>query len=111
MPTATNNKPEWLEQKFGRLTVVGFENRKGVWYWKCTCECGKQTTVNPKLIKRGSTLSCGCLGKEKRLAALTKGRHEHWNLYGRWAGMKNRCQNPNEPGYKNYGARGITVCS
>jgi hypothetical protein len=24
--------------------------------------------------------------------------------------MKNRCGNPNEPAYKNYGNRGITVC-
>ena len=24
--------------------------------------------------------------------------------------MKNRCYNPNHMGYKNYGARGITVC-
>lgn len=28
--------------------------------------------------------------------------------YGVWAGMKKRCNNPNEPGYKNYGGRGIT---
>lgn len=25
-------------------------------------------------------------------------------------GMKNRCYNPNNPAYKNYGARGITIC-
>ena len=24
--------------------------------------------------------------------------------------MKNRCYNPNEDSYKNYGARGITIC-
>ena len=28
-----------------------------------------------------------------------------------WCGMKARCNNPNEPAYKNYGARGIRVCA
>lgn len=29
----------------------------------------------------------------------------------RWKSMKNRCYNPNAPDYKNYGAKGVTVCS
>lgn len=31
-------------------------------------------------------------------------------LYGRWRGVINRCENPNQPNYQNYGARGITIC-
>ena len=31
-------------------------------------------------------------------------------LYRIWQGMKNRCFNPKNPDYKNYGGRGITVC-
>ena len=31
-------------------------------------------------------------------------------LYSVWEGMRARCNNPNTPGYKNYGGRGITVC-
>src|SRR5215468_2255045 len=27
-----------------------------------------------------------------------------------WCGMKQRCSNPNETCYRNYGGRGITVC-
>jgi hypothetical protein len=34
---------------------------------------------------------------------------EHPN-YVIWASMKNRCCNPQEPQYKNYGGRGITYC-
>lgn len=30
--------------------------------------------------------------------------------YQRWRGMRDRCNNPNNPGYKNYGGRGIKVC-
>jgi hypothetical protein len=34
----------------------------------------------------------------------------HSPTYSSWAAMKNRCSNPNNPSYKNYGARGISVC-
>src|SRR5258708_4738298 len=31
-------------------------------------------------------------------------------LYDVWQGMKQRCFNPNHPGYRHWGGRGITVC-
>lgn len=34
----------------------------------------------------------------------------HPNLFGVWESMKSRCNNPNRPKYKDYGARGIKVC-
>ncbi len=34
-------------------------------------------------------------------------KHE---LYAVWRGMKARCYNENNPSYKHYGARGISVC-
>lgn len=36
---------------------------------------------------------------------LGKGR-----LFSIWVNMKTRCLNPNTPSFKNYGARGITIC-
>jgi hypothetical protein len=30
--------------------------------------------------------------------------------YRSWAAMKQRCLNPNRPGYKHYGGRGVTIC-
>lgn len=30
--------------------------------------------------------------------------------YRAWSAMKERCGNPNDPGFKNYGGRGIEVC-
>lgn len=32
-------------------------------------------------------------------------------LYKIWLNMKERCLNPNESAYKNYGERGITICN
>jgi hypothetical protein len=34
----------------------------------------------------------------------------HTRAYSIWTGVKNRCQNPNEPAYPRYGGRGITLC-
>ncbi len=31
-------------------------------------------------------------------------------LYNTWASMHQRCNNPNDPGYHNYGGRGVVVC-
>lgn len=41
--------------------------------------------------------------------------YEKHGMYGTtehtiWSGMLNRCNNPNNKAYKNYGGRGITVC-
>lgn len=33
-----------------------------------------------------------------------------FRLKSRWENMKQRCNNPNNQGYKNYGGRGIKVC-
>lgn len=32
-------------------------------------------------------------------------------LYMVWCGMKQRCQNQNNPSYKTYGGRGVEVCA
>jgi len=34
----------------------------------------------------------------------------HTRTWKSWDSMKQRCNNPNTPGYENYGGRGITVC-
>lgn len=40
----------------------------------------------------------------------TKHGLSHSNTYRSWAGMIQRCTNPNNPRYKDWGGRGITVC-
>jgi len=39
-------------------------------------------------------------------------RHGHWDhpLYKTWRNMMSRCYNESDRAFKNYGARGITVC-
>lgn len=35
---------------------------------------------------------------------------KHPRAYVSWRGMQNRCNNPNTPAFKNYGARGVKIC-
>jgi hypothetical protein len=46
---------------------------------------------------------------KKSGSRLTHGMR-HTKLYKKWASMKNRCTNANEPSYKYYGGRGIKLC-
>lgn len=103
-------------QKFGRWTVVGTDKRE---YGKhtryiCKCECGTEKSVSGPSLKIGSSLSCGCLQKERIVSALTK--HGHTCLtgttstYNIWRSMNQRCYNKNSRPYKDYGGRGISVC-
>lgn len=38
-------------------------------------------------------------------------RQQYKQIYWCWKAIKQRCQNPNCKAYKNYGARGISVCN
>lgn len=56
-------------------------------------------------LKQGLTTSCGCVRKEVHT---THGRHGV-GIYTTWASMKNRCLNPDNAHFHNYGGRGIKV--
>lgn len=98
-------------QTFGRLFIEKQSKNIGNRIsWDCNCICGKKTVVLGCNLVSKHTTSCGCFGKEK-LSKIRKvhGMHDS-NEYKIWRGIRNRCFNKNEPAYKNYGGRGITVC-
>jgi hypothetical protein len=69
--------------KYGRLTVLArVDNTKGrPIYWRCRCDCGKETTVRGWSLRSGDSKSCGCLIREITSArTLGKVRAEsyHW---------------------------------
>ena len=79
--------------------------------WICQCSCGNTTSVATNDLTSGHTRSCGCAkGKLISSGVTTHGLRDH-PLYGRWSAMKNRCYNPNDDYYHNYGGRGIKVCN
>jgi len=69
------------------------------------CDCGTVKVIDRYLVACGNTKSCGCGGRPMR--GLFK---SHPRLYKIWYDMIDRCQNPNNSSYSNYGARGATVC-
>ena len=98
---------------FVRLTVIEMlpeRSRGGKILWKCVCECGKEVSVQSSNLTCGHTLSCGCLGKENRTTALTKHGWRHTPEYNIWCGIIQRCNNPSNDRYDDYGGRGIKVC-
>lgn len=77
----------------------------------CRCECGTEKKLTGKVLRRGVVKSCGCL-KAELVGDINKthGLSNH-RLYGLWCGIRTRCNNENATGYKNYGGRGIKMCS
>ena len=73
--------------------------------------CGKEFECQTSHIKNGSTKSCGCYINIERLreAQTTHGMSQN-KFYLTWYGMLQRCTNTMRQDYKDYGARGITVC-
>ncbi len=52
------------EMRFGMLTLLEMEQRKGRRYWRCTCDCGAECVVEESHLKSGHTRSCGCYRRE-----------------------------------------------
>ena len=93
-------------QKFGRLLVLErAENRGKNIYWKCRCDCDKEIVVRGDHLKSGATSSCGCFSNETH----TKHGKAGTPLYQIWGGIVQRCTNPQNPYYKNYGGRGVLL--
>jgi len=123
--------------KFSRLTVLWLDSvrkfrKKGrsklqkVEWILCACECGNKIAVRKYDVVRGLTKSCGCLKSEiqsKKFKAMWKRGHKPPSTHGEasvkrgrspeytsWAAMKQRCLNPDNDRYADWGGRGIRVC-
>lgn len=101
-----------IGQEFGKLVVVsawGRDDDGGV-TWICLCACGEYAVVRGSLLRKDETKSCGCWLRER---LIIHGQTKEGNIssvYGIWVSMKQRCNNPKDKGFKNYGGRGIKVC-
>lgn len=98
-------------KRFHKLLVIEkVKNQKHKTMWKCLCDCGNTTLVLTGNLNSNRVKSCGCLKNEKLVERSSIHNQRHTNLYEVWKTMKQRCFNPNNKSYKNYGARGISVC-
>lgn len=99
-------------QRFGKLVVIECvgKDKNNSYLWKCKCDCGQYTITRSSRLVGGNTKSCGCLKHTSHRKGKTFISQEDRTLTSVLTGMKTRCSNPNSKHYKNYGARGITVC-
>lgn len=102
---------EWIGQRYGRLVVIALSGRrKGKRLWLCKCDCGTDAVVQDSNLRSGHTASCGCFHAER--SADTKRTHGFTNTveHDAWVNMRQRCNNPRNLRYADYGGRGVTVC-
>lgn len=104
---------EMVGQRFGRLVIIedlGLTVR-------ARCDCGVETVRRRRHVRGGHTRSCGCLGRDSRIARLVKlgllpadtdGR-TRLPEYQIWRSMLRRCYRPECRAYPHYGGRGIFV--
>lgn len=111
-PGTRGNVVDMTGRTFGRWTVLGpvGADRNGSAMWTCRCACGVERLVVGTNLRNGGSRSCGCL-KLDRLAAKVRHGMADTLAYKRWESIKQRCTNPKNPSYKNYGGRGITMCA
>lgn len=108
-----NGRMNLTGQRFGRLVAIAPWGRRGSSVlWTCECDCGAFPEVYACSLRNGGALSCGCLKAEM---ARRRGRCQTHGLsgsptYGTWINIRQRCSNPKNTNYHNYGGRGITVC-
>jgi hypothetical protein len=92
--------------RFGSLTIlhVGFGANSKV---AVRCDCGTEFSPLRGNLVCGRTKSCGCkqYGHAKR-----HGRTDQ-RIHNIWLNMRQRCEQPSNPSYPQYGGRGIKVCS
>ena len=92
----------FLEEAEPRIKPSGGRERRGLFL----CGCEERFVADIYSVKCGNTSSCGCLRK----SILTKHGLSYHRVYMVWRNMRRRCLDKKDHAYKNYGARGITVC-
>lgn len=95
-------------QRFGMLTVVLYDSDSKK--WKCKCDCGNLKAVSRGHLKDGHVKSCGCFRSERAIRKNYKHGFYGTRIYKIYFGMIQRCENPNNPAYGDYGGRGIKIC-
>lgn len=97
--------------QFGRLMAIRrLPSKNHKVRWECICECGLTTVANSGDLRAGKTTSCGCrIGVDG--AIIRKHGKSTSPEYRIWKGMRSRCNLPSHSSYKDYGGRGIKVCT
>lgn len=75
--------------------------------WMFRCECGVESPMIKGNVTAGQVSSCVACGHKRQNAAVTKHGMTEAPEYQIFHAAKNRCTNPNDDRYADYGGRGI----
>lgn len=93
-------------ERFGKWTVLEKRNKatSGNYKWLCRCSCGNEVEVDGNSLRSGKSTGC-------RRCAVPHNRTKYTGdpIQTIWAGMKQRCYDPNQNRYNIYGGRGILI--
>lgn len=95
-----------IGRRFGFLVALERDLTKTRSYFICKCDCGIVKSVRKTHLLRAAIKSCGSSEHSAKRIHGKCATKEYWC----WRAAKERCFNPNNPGFKNYGGRGITMC-
>lgn len=94
---------------FGHWTVLSYVcRRKTDTIFLCRCVCGVEREVIANSLKKGATISCGCIGRKVAAAKNTKHGMAATPTYKSWHAMLQRVEG--KGGHESYPMRGIFVC-
>ena len=111
--------PPSIGDRFGELTIIGYQigPAGGIQYAIAQCSCGatphRVATYN---LRKGASTRCNACAKKAAgywtkkfyaYAIVCPDDAHRRRLLNRLSACKNRCHNPNDRGYSNYGGRGI----
>lgn len=102
---ASSRHIDLTNQRFGSFVVIKFLRGGKNSHWECKCDCGK--TIEKRrndLILASKNNGCRCSSPVPRVNG------KRIPAYKIWSSMKERCHNPNNKHYNDYGGRGIKVC-
>lgn len=104
------SRPIPIGSRFGFLSVIGHAQHGSETWNVCVCDCGQ--TIEVTSFALSLIRDCCGLRLTRFSPRPTYGKHgdSHSRLYGVWNRMRQRCRNPKNPNFKDYGGRGIKVC-
>lgn len=108
----------FIGRRFDRLTVVAKASLiKGRYIaYSCECDCGQIRICRSGELTRSEHIGCkACepMARSLSCALRTHGECElgKTRLYRIWKGIRTRCTNPKDIGWKYYGGKGVRRCA
>lgn len=97
-------------QRFGKLVALSFYDytaSKSHSRWSVRCDCGAVYPTYKSHLMTGKIKQCVTCGHDKRAQDITTHSRSRTSEYMSFHAAKNRCENPNDKRYTDYGGRGI----